>query len=321
MVPIGSVVATLRLGIRQPPSADRAVQPHLDQHLRTLRVFPAPAQRAWAPLLYFYAIFQICAFLLGDGALFLLGVAFLSLNPFLLDYLCLARGYSLGLALFLYALYQLMLYLSATRGAQNPNRLLNKAGIAIGLSIGCNVIMIFPDGRFGTGLLRPADCRMDAGQAGARRTRGRRGATAQEEERTQTEGRGRDQRPQRLAGHDPPGRAGPCSGGHQCDSAAKAGLYRGGIPWPAIDLRHSGRHRAALAAALRDRAVGPRGAGTARSSGSRGHVLCGAGGAGRGSGIEHRDGLRVGARAQLRYAAGDGPLAAAPGHNHAGGAR
>ena len=97
-------------------------------------------------VLYFYAIFQICALLLGEGALFLLGVAFLSLNPFLLDYLCLARGYSLGLAFFMYALYQLTLYLSATRGAQNPNRLLNKAGIAFGLSIGCNVIMIFPTG-------------------------------------------------------------------------------------------------------------------------------------------------------------------------------
>jgi hypothetical protein len=96
--------------------------------------------------LYFYAIFQICEFLLGDGTLFLLGIAFLSLNPFLLDYLCIARGYSLGLAFFLYAIYQLMLYLSATRGAPDPNRLLNKAGIAIGLSIGCNVIMIFPTG-------------------------------------------------------------------------------------------------------------------------------------------------------------------------------
>jgi xanthosine utilization system XapX-like protein len=96
--------------------------------------------------LYFYAIFRICAFLLGEGALFLLGIAFLSLNPFLLDYLCIARGYSLGMGFFLYAIYQLMLYLSATRGAENPNRLLNKAGVAVGLSIGCNVIMIFPTG-------------------------------------------------------------------------------------------------------------------------------------------------------------------------------
>ena len=78
--------------------------------------------------LYFYAIFQICAFLLGEGALFLLGVAFLSLNPFLLDYLCLARGYSLGLAFFLYALYQLMLYLSATRGRAEPESGIEQSG-------------------------------------------------------------------------------------------------------------------------------------------------------------------------------------------------
>jgi hypothetical protein len=97
-------------------------------------------------VLYFYVVFRICAFLLGEGALFLLGVACLSLNPFLLDYLCLARGYSLGLAFFLYAMYRLMLYLSATRGAENPNRLLNQAGVAVGLSIGCNVVMIFPAG-------------------------------------------------------------------------------------------------------------------------------------------------------------------------------
>lgn len=100
-------------------------------------------------VVYFYASFRICAFLLGEGALFFLGVAFLSLNPFLLDYLCLARGYSLGLAFFMYAMYQLMLYLSATRGAESPNRLLNKAGIALGLSVGCNVIMIFPAGALG----------------------------------------------------------------------------------------------------------------------------------------------------------------------------
>jgi hypothetical protein len=97
-------------------------------------------------VLYFYAVYRICACLLGEGAMFLLGVAFLSLNPFLLDYLCLSRGYSLGLAWFMYALYQLTLYLSANRGVENPDRILNKAGVAAGLSIGFNVIMIFPAG-------------------------------------------------------------------------------------------------------------------------------------------------------------------------------
>ncbi len=45
-----------------------------------------------------------------------------------------------------YALYQLTLYLSSTRATENPDRILNKAGIAAGLSIGFNVIMIFPAG-------------------------------------------------------------------------------------------------------------------------------------------------------------------------------
>jgi hypothetical protein len=100
--------------------------------------------------LYFYTVFRICGFL-GEGAMFLLGVVLLSVNPFLLDYLCLSRGYSLGLALFMYALYQMMIYLSATRGARNPNRILNQAGVTAGLSIGCNVIMIFPVGALALG--------------------------------------------------------------------------------------------------------------------------------------------------------------------------
>jgi hypothetical protein len=96
--------------------------------------------------LYFYTVFRICSLLIGPGSLFLLGVAFLSLNPFLLDYLSLSRGYSLGLAFFLYATYQLILYLSPDLDSRSPNRILNKAGVSMGLSIGCNVIMIFPAG-------------------------------------------------------------------------------------------------------------------------------------------------------------------------------
>ena len=37
-------------------------------------------------LLYFYSVFQISAFLFGEGFFFLLSVARLSLNPFVLDY-------------------------------------------------------------------------------------------------------------------------------------------------------------------------------------------------------------------------------------------
>jgi hypothetical protein len=100
-------------------------------------------------LLYFYSVFRISALLFGDAFLFLLSSAFLCLNPFVLDYLSCARGYGLALGLFFYALYQLIRYLGEPRDGPNsrgPVRLLNKAGVALGLSIGSNPIMIFPGG-------------------------------------------------------------------------------------------------------------------------------------------------------------------------------
>lgn len=107
-------------------------------------------------LLYFYSIYQISALLFGESFLFLLCVALLSLNPFLLDYLSCARGYAAGLGFLFFAIYQSMLYLSETwnsRNAQRPARLLNKIGIATGLSVGCNVVMIFPCAAFTTAFL------------------------------------------------------------------------------------------------------------------------------------------------------------------------
>jgi hypothetical protein len=100
-------------------------------------------------LLYFYAVFQISVLLFGEAYLLLLSVAFLCLNPFFLDYLSYARGYGLALGFFFYALYQLIEYLAESpdgRDSSRPARLLNKAGIALGLSIGSNPIMIFPGG-------------------------------------------------------------------------------------------------------------------------------------------------------------------------------
>ena len=90
-------------------------------------------------LLYFYAVYRLSLLLFGETFQFLLSVAFLCLNPFVLDYLVCARGYGLSLGFFFYALYLL------ARHVQEPSpRLLNKSGAALGISIGCNVIMIFP---------------------------------------------------------------------------------------------------------------------------------------------------------------------------------
>jgi hypothetical protein len=94
-------------------------------------------------LLYFYSVFQISAFLFGGGLFFLLSVALLSLNPFVLDYLCCARGYGLALGLFFYALHEVLLTLDEPPG-RTDKRTLRRGGIALGLSIGCNPIMAFP---------------------------------------------------------------------------------------------------------------------------------------------------------------------------------
>jgi hypothetical protein len=91
-------------------------------------------------LLYFCSVFGISALLAGEGFVFLLSVALLCLNPFVLDYLVCARGYGLALGFLFYALYQLARCLAAPQ----KTRELNKAGVALGLSIGSNPVMVFP---------------------------------------------------------------------------------------------------------------------------------------------------------------------------------
>lgn len=100
-------------------------------------------------LLYFYSVFGLSMLLFGEASLFLLSVALLCLNPFVLDYLVCARGYGPALGFFFFGLYQLTRYLAESSDPGGLNRqawLLRKAGVALGLSIGCNPIMIFPGG-------------------------------------------------------------------------------------------------------------------------------------------------------------------------------
>jgi hypothetical protein len=98
-------------------------------------------------LFYFYTVYLTSAFLFGEGFLFLLSVALLSLNPFLLDYLSCSRGYASGLGFLLFAIYEAMRYLSLTwnqHEPRRPTRILNIIGVAVGLAVGFNVVMIFP---------------------------------------------------------------------------------------------------------------------------------------------------------------------------------
>ena len=174
------MVAALRLGIRQPPSADRAVQPHVDQHLRTLRVFAAPAQRAWRRLILLLDFSDWHA-AVGGGRAASFGSGLSQPQP-------LPAGLSLPRA-------RLQLRVGMVHVRALPAHALSFGGArnaepesSIEQSRDCHRPLDwlqrdhdFSRGRFGTGYFRPADYRMDAGQAGARRTPGGRGTTAKEE--------------------------------------------------------------------------------------------------------------------------------------------
>jgi len=88
-------------------------------------------------LAYFAALWLVCRRLFGQGGWFLLAVALNSLNPFLLDYLSAARGYSLALGLWMWAWYLLL------EGRAAPRRLA-LGGVLMGFSIAANLVFLVP---------------------------------------------------------------------------------------------------------------------------------------------------------------------------------
>ena len=68
---------------------------------------PTVLAGAW----FFWTVFQLCGLIFGDGWLFLLACAALTLNPILLDFLVAARGYGLAMAGLFWALYQMLVWL------------------------------------------------------------------------------------------------------------------------------------------------------------------------------------------------------------------
>ena len=88
-------------------------------------------------LVYFYAVFRVCWFYFTDRFLFVVGVAALTVNPFVLDFLSAGRGYGLGLALWMLGLWFLL------------DGRLERAGAALGLAVAANLTMVFP----GAGLI------------------------------------------------------------------------------------------------------------------------------------------------------------------------
>ena len=90
-------------------------------------------------LVYLAAVYLLCADFFGGGAWLLLATAWLTLNPFVLDFLSAARGYGMGLALMMVALAAALGY---TRGRQD--RYLYAAGAAMGLAVSANLTYVFP---------------------------------------------------------------------------------------------------------------------------------------------------------------------------------
>ena len=100
-----------------------------------------------AGALYFWSVYSLSVFLFGESAYCLLSVLVLSLNPLLLDFFVAARGYGLGLALFVYAFVECLIYVDAAIQApeRTPARgILYRAGAAIALSVAANLVFLFP---------------------------------------------------------------------------------------------------------------------------------------------------------------------------------
>jgi hypothetical protein len=87
-----------------------------------------------AGALYLFLVYQLSRRVFGSGLLFLASVALLATNPFVLDYLSLARGYSLALALWMLALYWMFTRPTA----------LYRIAIALALAVSANLAFVFP---------------------------------------------------------------------------------------------------------------------------------------------------------------------------------
>jgi hypothetical protein len=109
---------------------------------------PAVLAGAW----FFWTVFQLCGLVLGDGWLFLLGCAVLTLNPILLDFLVAARGYGLAMAGLFWALLQMLTWFQEN-GLAEPRhgiaehqlrKRLWKAAIGCAIAVAANLTLLIP---------------------------------------------------------------------------------------------------------------------------------------------------------------------------------
>ncbi len=91
-------------------------------------------------LIYFAAVFRLSRAMFGDSWLMLTAVACLSMNPTVLDFLSISRGYGMAMALVMAALDLLRSYLDRPERL----RLLHLAAVALALAVTANLTTVFP---------------------------------------------------------------------------------------------------------------------------------------------------------------------------------
>ena len=92
--------------------------------------------------IYLVMSLLICRMALGRGVVFLLGLAALTLNPFLLDYMSVARGYGLAAAFMMTAIYFLLRFWTAPP-AERKLQQLTWASVCCALSVAANLTFVF----------------------------------------------------------------------------------------------------------------------------------------------------------------------------------
>lgn len=104
---------------------------------------PTLLSGAW----FYWTVFRLCALILGDGWLFLLGCAALTLNPILLDFMVAARGYGLAMAGLFWALYQMLSWFR-DRSVGTTDYLLRKrlwkAALGCCIAVATNLTLVMP---------------------------------------------------------------------------------------------------------------------------------------------------------------------------------
>jgi hypothetical protein len=104
---------------------------------------PSVLAGAW----FFWTVFRLCALVLGERWLFLVGCAALALNPILLDFLVAARGYGLAIAGLFWAIYQMLCWVQGREAAVPEDQLrhrLWKAAAGCSIAVASNLTMLMP---------------------------------------------------------------------------------------------------------------------------------------------------------------------------------